>query len=286
MIDDRLKQLTKRIDLQKLGRFSIRPYTPSDLHAMRELIAQDLLPGEAPLLSGLPVQSPEVSQIFILMDLASGRVNGVMCLSIRRFDGAGLIHWLYTGEDFYATVALLSFTLGHFGRRTLHAFVGPVTKASPRGLPVSLRPLTVCALTAAGFTPAASQHYMLRDLVESPVEPDDPVADVTLLDDGKGWHLVASAPDGRVLATALVSSPDARSGTANLWHLEVHPAHRREGIGSRLLIESLYVAAAGGARRVAVTIDPDAGTSINLLAAHGFDLIDVLVVYDRPACPC
>ncbi|MGW1617444.1 GNAT family N-acetyltransferase [Streptomyces sp. NPDC002285] len=54
------------------------------------------------------------------------------------------------------------------------------------------------------------------------------------------------SPDGAgIVASALLSRPDSTSGTAALWHLAVHPDHRRRGIGHRLLTQCLSVAAAG-----------------------------------------
>lgn len=271
--------------LEEPGRFSVRPYAPADLPAVRELVARDKLPGELPPPHGLPAQRPEGSKTFTLTGLEGGQVRGVMCLAVRRPDDAGLIHWLHAGEDFNAIAALLSFARSHLGPRTLYAFTAPATSADVPGLPGGHRLATVRALTAAGFTPTTSQHYLLHDLTESPPELADPIADVTLLNDFGGWRLTVIGMDDHVLASALLSRPDPESGTATLWHLAVHPMHRRRGLGHRLLTQCLHVAAAAGARRTATHADPGYEPTARLLAAHDFDLIDTLTVYRRhPNC--
>ncbi|MFF3404312.1 GNAT family N-acetyltransferase [Streptomyces sp. NPDC002659] len=204
-----------------------------------------------------------------------------MCLSVRRPDDAGLIHWLHAGEDFAAIAALLSFARSHLGPRTLHAFTAPATRAGVPGLPVGQRPVTLRALTAAGFTPTTGQYYLLRDLSEGPPRPDDPIAGVTLLNDFQGWRLTVIGADGREVATALLSRPDPESGTATLWHLTVHPLHRRQGVGHRLLTQCLHVAAAAGARRTATHTDPGDEPTTRLLSAHDFDIIDTITVCRR-----
>ncbi|MER7820075.1 GNAT family N-acetyltransferase [Streptomyces sp. NPDC096153] len=214
-----------------------------------------------------------------------GEPVGVVCLSVRRSDGAGLVHWLHAGEDFDAVAALLAFARAHLGRRMLHAFTAPATTSGVPGLPMRHRTATARALTAAGFTPAITQQYLLHDLDNpKPVIPGDPIADVTLLEDFRGWRLAVSGSGphtSRLVASAVLSRPDSGSGTAVLWHLAVHPLHRRQGIGHRLLAQCLSIAAAGGGRYLATFTDPDDEAAMRLLTAQTFDNIDTLTVYHR-----
>ncbi|MER7820378.1 GNAT family N-acetyltransferase [Streptomyces sp. NPDC096153] len=226
------------------GRFSVRPYTDADLPAVRALVTADRLPGEPPSSGHLPDVPP-------------------------------------SGEDFDAVAALLAFARAHLGHRKLHAFTAPATTTGVPGLPMRHRPATAKALTAAGFTPATAQEYLLRDLDDpEPAAPDYPIADVTLLEDFRGWRLAAPGPDATgLLAGAVLSRPDPGSGTAALWHLAVHPEHRRRGIGHRLLAQCLDVAATGGGRYLAAFTDPDDEAAMRLLAAQDFNSIDTFAVY-------
>jgi GNAT superfamily N-acetyltransferase len=204
-----------------------------------------------------------------------------MCLSVRRPDNVGLIHWLHAGEDFDIIAALLSFAREHLGRRTLHAFTAPTTRAGVPGLPVTHRPATARALVAVGFTPAASQHYLLRDLTETPAEPFDYIANVTSLPDLHAWRLTVVGPENRVVATALLSRPDRDFGAVTLDHLVVLSPHRRLGIGHRLLSQCLDLAADAGASLVATYADAGDEVLARFLAAHDFDRTDTLTVYHR-----
>lgn len=274
-------QLAKPMYIDEPVRFSIRPYASTDSSAVRDLVACDGLPGEGVPPSELPIESIDGREIFIATDLADGQVCGAMCLSVRRPDDAGLIHWLHGREDFHTIAALLSFSRAHFGPRTLYAFVKPITRAGVPGIPLSRRPATVRALTAAGFTPSISQHYLQLELTESPPQDDEPIADVTLLNNYQGWRFVVFGTDGRIRASALLSKPDTVSGTATLWHFAVHPAYRRQGIGSRLMTQCLEVAADRGASRVSATVDINADLFFHLLSTYGFELIDTLATYQR-----
>ncbi|MFE4579359.1 GNAT family N-acetyltransferase [Streptomyces chartreusis] len=262
-------------------RFLVRAYTDADLPVLRQLAAADRLPSEPPGAHHLP-DVPASGKLFTLTN-ASEQPCGVTCLSVRRSDSAGLVHWLHAQEDLDAVAALLAFARAELGHRTLHAFTAPATTSGVPGLPVRHRPATARALTAAGFTPHTVQEYLLRDLNDpAPVVLGDPVADVTPLEDRRGWRLVVAGPGStRVVASALLSRPDPDSGTAVLWHLAVHPEHRRRGIGHRLLTQCLHLAAASGARTAAVYIDPDEEGALRLLAAQDFDRIDTLAVYHR-----
>lgn len=83
------------------------------------------------------------------------------------------------------------------------------------------------------------------------------------------------------MASALLSRPDPDSGMAVLWHLAVHPGHRRREIGRRLLAQCLDVAGGSGARTTVVYVDPDEEAALRLLAAQDFERVDTLAVYRR-----
>ncbi|MGI5380640.1 GNAT family N-acetyltransferase [Streptomyces sp. CA-251387] len=263
------------------GRFSVRVSTDADLPAVRRLVAADRLPGEPPLPDHLP-EVPTAGKVFTLTG-TDGQAHGVACLSVRRSDDAGLVHWLHAGEDLDAVAALLAFARAELGRRTLHAFTAPATATRVPGLPMRHRPATARALTAAGFTLATAQEYLLRDLNDpKPAAPDDLIAHVTPLEDFRGWRLVVPGPGTTgVVASAVLSCPHPTSGMAVLWHLAVHPEHRHHGIGHRLLAQSLNLAAASSARYLAAFTDPDEESAMRLLAAQDFDHVDTLAVHHR-----
>jgi ribosomal protein S18 acetylase RimI-like enzyme len=263
------------------GRLSVRAYTDADLPAVRQLVAADRLPGEPTAPGHLP-GVPASGEVFTLIG-SGGQARGVACVSVRRCDGAGLVHWLHAGEDLDAVAVLLAFARAELGRRTLHAFTAPATTTGVPGLPMRHRPATARALTAAGFTPATAQEYLLRDLDDlSPVVPDDPIADVTALEDCRGWRLVVPGRGTTgVVASALLSRPNPATGMAVLWHLAVHPQHRHRHIGRRLLAQCLNAAATGGARYFAAFTDPDEENAMRLLTAQDFDHVDTLAVYHR-----
>ncbi|MER6434385.1 GNAT family N-acetyltransferase [Streptomyces sp900105245] len=202
-----------------------------------------------------------------------------MSLAKRRADGAGLIEWMHAGEDFEAATALLSIARHQLAPRKLYAFTASATKAAVPGLPSKLRSATTHALIAAGFKPSSTQNYMLCDLDDLSAKINDHVAEVTYLDDFQGWRLAVKNSEGRVLANALLSHPDADSGTATLWSLFVHPAYRCQGIGHRLLSQCLSIAGMTGAQRVAAYVDPSDQSFTHFLSAHEFDVIDYLSVY-------
>jgi ribosomal protein S18 acetylase RimI-like enzyme len=263
------------------GGFSVRAYADADLPALRQLVAADRLPGEPPLAGRFP-EVRASGAVFTLT--GSGRQpRGAVCLSVRRSDNTGLVHWLHAGEDLDAVAALLAFARAELGHRTLHAFTAPATVLGVPGLPMRHRPATARALSAAGFTPYTAQEYLLRRPDHpAPVVTDDPVTQVTSLDNARGWRLAVRGPGTTtVVASALLSRPDPGSGTAVLWHLAVHPQHRRRGIGHRLLTQCFHLAATSGARYLAAFTDPHEEDALRLLSAQDFDHIDTLAVYHR-----
>ncbi|MFB7868035.1 GNAT family N-acetyltransferase [Streptomyces sp. NPDC056069] len=259
---------------------SVRVFAPKDLPRALTLIAADQLPGEPPVhdLPPLPLSSP--STVFTLSDTPKS-VRGVMCLSMHSGGSIGLIPWLHAGEDHDAIVTLLTFARRYLGPCALHAFTSPASAAGVPGLPMRHRRVTAHALATDGFTPAAVQSYLLRDLANQPAAPGDPIAEVVLLSDLSGWRLTVTDSSGSVIATAVVRRPSHGSGTAGLWYLDVDPDHRRHGIGHRLLTQCANLALTCGARRLAAYCDEHDEVLRRFFAAQQFNTVDSLAVQHR-----
>lgn len=58
--------------------------------------------------------------------------------------------------------------------------------------------------------------------------------------------------------------------TAWLWSMGVHPAHRREGIGTRLVTNVLDTMQRWGVARLRLTVDPANLVAVSLYAAFDF----------------
>ncbi|WP_435279704.1 GNAT family N-acetyltransferase [Streptomyces sp. 1222.5] len=268
------------VDRMKVDSFSIRPYKMTDFAAVRVLFIDDVLAGE-PTPPCVVVEHALLQGEVFLLTSHSGQVRGAICLSVRRADNVGLIHWLHARENPDVVAALLAFARNHLKTRKLCAFTAQATRAGVPGLPVAHRPSTARALGASGFAPSAAQCYLLRDLTDLPSGTHGPTVKVTSLSDFPGWRLAVVDVGRRAIASALLSQPDPQSGTATLWHLTVYGAYRGRGIGHNLLMQCLHVAAAARARRTAIYIDPHDEQLARFLSAHDFDLVDNLIVYQR-----
>ncbi|GAB2934496.1 GNAT family N-acetyltransferase [Streptomyces heilongjiangensis] len=262
----------------------IRTCTTVDLTAVRQLAARDVLAGESPATVELFGRDHgDTDDVYALPGASPGEIRGAIRLSVRQFDGAGLIPWLHANEDFEVATHLLAFARERLGRRTLLAFTSPATSFGVPGLPVECRPATARALAWSGFAPYGVQQYLLRHL-DAPVPPSTgaaPIARVTTPQAFEGWRLTVADDGTWVTASALLSRPDPGSGTAALLHLSVIPPHRRSGVGRRLLEQCLRVAADAGARRVATVIDPHNEAGSRLLTSQGFDHVTALAVHRR-----
>ncbi|GEC10657.1 hypothetical protein SSP24_83120 [Streptomyces spinoverrucosus] len=252
----------------------IRACTPDHFPAIMALAAANPLPGE-------PAHAPQhdLGEVFTFCD-EQGQVRGAMCLSARHGDRLGIIHWLHDGEDFTIATALLDYARTHLSHRPTLAFTSPATTAGVPGLPVRHRQATARAVATTGFTPTAAQDYFLCPLAPDPVADPDPIAEVTPLSTIPGWQLKVKKGSG-TLGSAVVLRPHPMTATAVLWHLAVHPEHRRRGVGSRLLAQCLRLASNEGARQMAAYADPGDEPVSHMLLAQDFDPIDTFSVYQR-----
>jgi ribosomal-protein-alanine acetyltransferase len=73
-----------------------------------------------------------------------------------------------------------------------------------------------------------------------------------------------------------------RSLTGRLYSLAVHPDHRGQGIGHRLLKTTLAELVARGAKRVFLEVEQNNAAALKLYERHGFRSIGILPDYYGP----
>ncbi|MFT4286733.1 ribosomal protein S18-alanine N-acetyltransferase [Nocardioides sp.] len=83
--------------------------------------------------------------------------------------------------------------------------------------------------------------------------------------------LVADSEDGAVAGHAILSIVFE---VAELQRIAVHPAYRRHGLGSDLLVEVVGRSAAAGADRLLLEVREENAAALALYAAAGFTEID------------
>ncbi|WP_433040761.1 GNAT family N-acetyltransferase [Dactylosporangium sp. CS-033363] len=70
--------------------------------------------------------------------------------------------------------------------------------------------------------------------------------------------------------------------TAWLWSMGVHPAHRREGIGTALVAGVLEGMQRAGVKRLLLTVDPANEVAVALYAAFDFRIVSATDGYFGP----
>ncbi|MET7391226.1 GNAT family N-acetyltransferase [Streptomyces sp. NPDC005529] len=265
----------------------IRPVKEADLPALLRLINIVRLPGE-PALTASSVRQlalAEHADVYAAVD-ADGAVVGAAALSVRPRDGSGSVHWIHAVDD---DLDILKDLLSHahrvLGPRRTYAFSEPANCSLARvpGLPISYRHRLADMLMDARYVPSMRQRYFLHDdLLYFPEPSSGPAeetrADVAPLDDRDGWRLRIRQGASTAATAAVLACQD---GTALLWQFNVTLGHRRRGTGRRLLCACLDLAAANGARRVALYTDCNNTQMEAFLLANGFFQVDTLVTYER-----
>ncbi|WP_155059493.1 GNAT family N-acetyltransferase [Streptomyces blattellae] len=273
---------------------TVRPYRPEDESGVRALIDADRLPGQplctpeklaaarpgplAPADWSLPAR-PRIS---VLADAADGPVG---VIAYRSFAGVrtGAICWLHAREDPPALRALVDHALAELAPcPQIEAFVSaPPGPLGPGGLPRTRRGTTHRVLLQTGFTGRRQGRY-LRCALPAESAPAKLVADVFPCDVPPGHRLIireAAEPVAEALAGV---GPDR---TATVYWIETQPAHRRRGLGRKVLGQALALLAEQGADEVSLVIDDiqnrEGEPALRLFASFGFTFVDQLWTYQR-----
>jgi GNAT superfamily N-acetyltransferase len=199
-------------------------------------------------------------------------VLGAVCFG--RSDGGrvGTIRWLHAREDPAVVADLLDQALARLsGCRAIEAFVAGGIDPLVAGLPDD-RDATREALAEREFTGKQAGRFLYRALHAPPAAGDSCAVQVVAI--GNERRLSIAGPAGDQVAKATISVPAPGHGVVD-W-IEVHPAHRGQGLGGRLLKACLRLMYHLGVRHVVGHLDDH-----NLDADDGHGRIGAHIVTSR-----
>ncbi|MCX4666430.1 GNAT family N-acetyltransferase [Streptomyces sp. NBC_01381] len=276
----------------------IRPYRPTDAHALRARINADRPPGQPACtaqtldeaLRGNSTrdtacwQELDAPRTDVLVDHRDS-VTGAVSYAIRRRDDAVVVLWMHCREEATASGLLIDHVLEQARLRTVHAFEFASAFSSLEGLPAQHRATTRRVLTAAGFTQRDLWRYLRAEL---PITGLKRLANYSTspTKDQAGRHLMVQDA-GTLIAEATISNPVDGIGVLRWLHVE--PEARRQGLGTAVLASALDLLAGLGAREVVAFVDDDApgdperdrSAANALYDAVGFTEVDRLLSFTR-----
>lgn len=186
-----------------------------------------------------------------------------------------MLLWLHCLEDEqHLAWALIERAVAQLGRRPVHAFAEPSALA-PAGLPVRMRPGTLRALEACGFSGTDRWRYLHRRL-DDRAGPLYAVADMVECPGLPGCRQQLRERDGARIGEALVGLPV--DGCTALQWVSLTPARR--SMGNILLEQCLAHLADRGVREVTTVLPapadspPELDAALALHSAAGFAEID------------